>query len=514
MVNPITRYFLARYDKNDYLIRKKAGLVMFFAVGVILIVNTGMIFTFFISLERTIQFSHSAIPISCIAIATLMLLRIGKHQAAANVLVIFSSLAVIINFLLKPPHLGYVTLMYFMFVTILFASVFSSRLITSLIMGFNVTADIAYYFIMKGRVEGTLAESIKVGLIDSLAALLLAYLIALLSISMLDNAIGIIRESKDENDRQLDKMKGLYEFIKESSKKINDVAASMSGSIMNFSKNIQNQAATTEEIAAATEEVTAGISGTSDSAQEQHDSLMALLTSIGDLANVIDLLKKSSGEVSKSFQSILEITREGETAINLIDKNSAEMLESATRLSSIMEILTDIFDRIQLLALNASIEAARAGEQGRGFAVVANEINKLSDQSVTSLKEISLFIQSNITGASDSSRSVTTITQFITRIIDTTNGLENKSREIFDLINRQESIKEDIQAKGAQSQERSQEIKNSTQVQDTAMQEIARSISDINAIIQNNTIVADELSKTADGLAAMSADLRGKIDEE
>jgi hypothetical protein len=158
MFKPITRYFLSRYDKNDYLIRKKAALVMFFAVGVIIIVNIGMIFTFFISLERATQFSHSAIPISCVAVATLVLLRIGRHQTAANVLVIFSSLAVIINFLLKPPHLGYVTLMYFMFVTILFASAFSSRLITSLIMAFNVTADIAYYFYHEGAGESTIAR--------------------------------------------------------------------------------------------------------------------------------------------------------------------------------------------------------------------------------------------------------------------------------------------------------------------------------------------------------------------
>ncbi|HOO72781.1 MAG TPA: methyl-accepting chemotaxis protein [Spirochaetota bacterium] len=511
MANIVSRVFLQKYEDKDYLTRKKAGLILFFAFAVMIALNLGALISLSISVERAKGFAQSAIPASIISIIVIILVKIGKSNIGAHIFVSLCTLVVIAGFFNKEPLVAYNTMVYFMFVVLVFAAAFSTKIIASILMGAFVLADIGYFLLHKSNPDPVVASIIKVGLVDSLAALFLAYFISLLSITMLQNSLNMINDEKKKNDTQMNEMKNLYGIIKESARKISSFAENLFSKTQNFSKNLQTQAISAGDINTKASSAADTIAGTASNIQEQYSSVMALVESINNLAMETDQLKQGSGDVRSAFSSVIDLARDGENAVANIDKNSRELIESTSRLSSIMVILEDLFDKIQLLALNAAIEAARAGDQGKGFAVVADEVNKLSEKSMTSLKEINQLISSNVKGAEDGSQNIDIIIRLIKQIFETINMLDSRSKDIFSHINNQEQIKDEIEVKIDDLKHRSVEIKDSTGEQKQMLNSIAEKISEINSLIQSNTSVAEELSLAAEELAQVAEGLNQRV---
>ncbi|UPG93442.1 methyl-accepting chemotaxis protein [Luteibacter aegosomatissinici] len=265
---------------------------------------------------------------------------------------------------------------------------------------------------------------------------------------------------------------------------------------------------TAVRVSAAAQETQATAMHLADAAEQQAQQITSATSAINQIATSMDTVSKDSAESADVAQRSVQIASRGaevvrETIqgmdsirdqIQETSKRIKRLGESSQEIGSIVELINDIAEQTNILALNAAIQAASAGEAGRGFAVVADEVQRLAERSASATKRIETLVQ---TIQSDTNEAVSSMEQTTAEVVAGARLAEDAGTALGDI----ERVSNDLSAL-------IQNISAAAREQSAAATDTSATMNVIQEITSQTSLGASQTAESIGNLAQLANDLR------
>ncbi|GMM91388.1 methyl-accepting chemotaxis protein [Vibrio fortis] len=192
-------------------------------------------------------------------------------------------------------------------------------------------------------------------------------------------------ETKPENG-------SIYHAVQQMSKSLAELVSNLNASMLALRGELQRVEDRAGSIAQLTETQQQSTEMIATAMTEMASSANNVADSAGDTARNTDEADKQSQHTQRLIHNTVDNIQGLAGQLNTASEAVANLDNDVNNIVKVLDVIGDIAEQTNLLALNAAIEAARAGEQGRGFAVVADEVRNLAGRTQDSTKEIQLMI--------------------------------------------------------------------------------------------------------------------------
>ncbi|MEP7043287.1 MAG: methyl-accepting chemotaxis protein [Dokdonella sp.] len=268
---------------------------------------------------------------------------------------------------------------------------------------------------------------------------------------------------------------------------------------------------TAVQVSAAAQETQATAMHLADAAQHQAQQITSASAAINEMATSIDTVSQNSTESAEVAQRSVQIATNGAAVVRQTiqgmdsirdqiqetSKRIKRLGESSQEIGSIVELINDIAEQTNILALNAAIQAASAGEAGRGFAVVADEVQRLAERASGATKRIETLVQ---TIQSDTNEAVSSMEQTTSEVVSGARLAEDAGHALGEI----ETVSSDLA-------ELIQNISSSARKQSAAATNISATMNVIQEITSQTSVGASQTAESIGNLAQLAADLRRSV---